>query len=75
MKKNKEKEAVKAKERQEKAQLKNVNMAVPCVETEIRKEQFSRDQHWKATTRETKSELKDVNMAVPCVETEIRKGE
>jgi molecular chaperone DnaK (HSP70) len=42
-------------------------------ETQIRKEQFERDQTWKSTKTDTKKKLKDVNMAVASFETEIRK--
>jgi len=72
MKKNKEKEAEKAKERQQKAELKNV-LITTTAETEIRKQQFTRDQASKAVSRDTKKNLKDVNMAVAAFETEIRK--
>ena len=72
MKKNKEKEAIKAKERQEKAALKDV-LITDTAESAIRKEQHGRDQQWKETGRHTKSNLKDVNMATASIETEIRK--
>ena len=72
MQKNKEKEAVKAKERQEKAALKDV-LITDTAESSIRKEQHQREQGWKQTGRETKSNLKDVNMATACFENEIRK--
>ena len=72
MKKNKEKEAMKAKERQEKAQLKNV-LITETAETNIRKEQFGTQQKWKQEGRDTKANLKDVNMATATIETDIRK--
>ena len=72
MKKNKEKDAVKAKERQQRDELKNV-VITDTAENSIRKEQFSRDQDWKAAQRDTKTNLKDVNMAVASFEGEVRK--
>merc|ERR1712232_895699 len=72
MKKNKEKAAVKAYERQTKAELKDV-LITDTAETSIRKQQFERDQGWKEQKRETKSNLKDVNMAVASFEGEVRK--
>jgi len=72
MQKNKEKEAVKQKERAEKAKLKDV-LITDTAETDIRKVQHSQAKAWDSTKRQTKSDLKDVNMAVPCFETEVRK--
>ena len=71
MKKNKEKEVVKAKEREEKAQLKNV-LITDTAESSIRKEQFNRDQGWKAEGRDTKSNLKNV-LITETAESSIRK--
>lgn len=72
MQKNKEKAAVKNKEREEKARLKDV-LITETAETNIRKEQFKGEKDWKQKGRDTKSTLKDVNMATACFETEIRK--
>lgn len=44
-----------------------------AVESEIRKEQHTREKGWKETQRETKTNLRDVNMAVDTVESEVRK--
>ena len=72
MKKNKEKDAVKAKERQQRDELKNV-VITDTAETNIRKEQHDREKGWAADKRNTKTNLKDVNMAVATFETDIRK--
>ena len=72
MKKNKEKDATKAKERQQRDELKNV-VITDTAETSIRKEQFTRDQGWKDEQRNTKAHLKDVNMAVASFEGDVRK--
>ena len=48
-------------------------MAVPAFETEIRKEQFERDQGYKATQKETKDNLRNYDDTAEDVVTSVRK--
>ena len=50
-------------------------MAVPAFETEIRKEQFERDQGYKATQRETKDNLRHFDDCTEDVVTSVRKDQ
>lgn len=70
MNKNKEKEAIKAKERAEKDKLKNV-LITETAETSVRKEQHEREKGWKSTQKETLTSLKDV-VITDTAETDIR---
>ena len=60
---NKKKEQTKQKERQEKAKLKDVNMAAPCFDRAILNEQHKREQDAKAKERAQPKENAKFDMA------------
>ena len=50
-------------------------MAVPAFESEVRKEQFERDQDYKATQRDTKQNLRHYDDTTEDVITSVRKDQ
>lgn len=63
MNQNKKKEATKQKERQEKAKLKDVNMAAPSFDRKILNDQHQRDKDAKAKERAQPGENAKFDMA------------
>ena len=73
MNQNKKKEATKQKERDEKAKLKDVNMAAPSFDRKILNDQHKRDKDAKAKERAQPAENAKFDMAVRPLNSE-RKG-